>query len=99
MLAELKSKIKIRMQARFKTQANTAVHERLRLKVMFAVAILKLFNFIGGAWDIQWHIEIGRDSLWIPPHMLVFFAFATGLVVILALIAYETYLARVGQPQ
>jgi len=40
MLAELKSKIEIRMQARFKTQANTAVHERLRLKVMFAVAIL-----------------------------------------------------------
>jgi len=99
MLAELKSKIEIRMQARFKTQANTAVHERLRLKVMFAVAILKLFNFIGGAWDIQWHVEIGRDSLWIPPHLVVLFAFATGLAVTLAWIAYETYLARSGQPQ
>ena len=99
MLAELMSKIEIRLHARLKTQANTAAHERLRLKALFAVAILKLFNFIGGAWDIQWHVEIGRDNLWIPPHLVVLFAFASGLALTLAWIAYETYLARSGQPQ
>ncbi len=99
MLAELKSKIDVGMRARFGTQVDTSLHERLRLKFLFVVAILKLFNFIGGAWDIQWHVQIGRDNLWIPPHLLVVFAFATGLVVTLGLIAYETYLARSGQPQ
>lgn len=99
MLTGLRSKIELRLHSRFGAQVDAKLHERLRLKVLFAVAILKLFNFIGGAWDIQWHVEIGRDSLWIPPHLLVFFAFGTGLVVTLALIGYETYLARIGQAQ
>jgi len=99
MLTELKSKIDVRLRLRFGGQIDAAVHERLRLKVFFVVALLKLFNFIGGAWDIQWHVEIGRDNLWIPPHLLVFFAFTTGLALTLALIAYETYLAHSGQPQ
>lgn len=98
MLANLKSRFDLLVRERYTLQVDASAHERLRLKVLFIVAILKLFNFIGGAWDIQWHVEIGRDSLWIPPHMLVFFAFTTGLVVSLILIVYETYLARAGQP-
>ncbi|UCH58652.1 MAG: hypothetical protein JSV61_10565, partial [Anaerolineales bacterium] len=98
MLANLKSRFDLLVHERYTLQVDASAHERLRLKVLFIVAILKLFNFIGGAWDIQWHVEIGRDSLWIPPHMLVFFAFTTGLVVSLILIVYETYLARAGQP-
>lgn len=75
------------------------VHEKLRLQVLFAVALLKLFNFIGGAWDIQWHVEIGRDSPFIPPHMLVLIAFTGGTLISLTMIAYETALAASGQPQ
>ena len=76
-----------------------AAHERLRLRLLFAVAFLKLFNFIGGAWDIQWHVAIGRDSLFIPPHMLVFVAFIGGVALVLAMISYETGLSRAGQVQ
>ncbi|MGH7468947.1 MAG: hypothetical protein ACRENP_13415 [Longimicrobiales bacterium] len=25
---------------------------------------------IGAIWDISWHMSIGRDSLWSPPHLL-----------------------------
>lgn len=25
----------------------------------------------GGIWDFAWHISIGRDTLWIPPHIMV----------------------------
>ena len=75
---------------------DVAAHERLRLRLLFGVALLKLFNFIGGAWDIQWHVAIGRDNLWIPPHLLVVFAFVSGLGLVLALIAYESGLAATG---
>jgi hypothetical protein len=42
-------------------------HEQVRLRLLGVVAILKLFNYIGWAWDIQRRVAIGRDSLFIPP--------------------------------
>ena len=27
---------------------------------------------IGLAWDIQWHVWVGRDSFWSPPHLLLY---------------------------
>lgn len=71
-------------------------HERLRFRAFFAIAIFKLFNFFGGNWDIQWHVAIGRDSLFIPPHLMVMVAFFAGLLLSCALIAYETRLRRAG---
>lgn len=70
--------------------------ERLRLYALLAIALLKLLNFFGGAWDIQWHVAIGRDSLFIPPHILVLTAFTGGLFVVLLAMMYETYLAQSG---
>jgi hypothetical protein len=99
MLAEMKSKIRLNVTNSFGRPVDAVAHERLRLRVLFSVAFLKLFNFIGGAWDIQWHVEIGRDSLWIPPHLLVMFAFTAGLALTVALIAHESYLASAGQAQ
>jgi len=26
----------------------------------------------GVQWDIQWHVRIGRDSFWIPPHVMTY---------------------------
>jgi hypothetical protein len=60
--------------------------------------VLKLFNFFGGNWDIQWHVAIGRDSLFIPPHLMVMVAYVCGLATTLAWIAYETSLERRGAP-
>ena len=25
---------------------------------------------VGGTWDFAWHMSIGRDTFWIPPHLL-----------------------------
>ncbi len=97
MLAALKSKMMRPLTNRLARPVDAVAHERLRLRLLFAVAILKLFNFIGGAWDIQWHVAIGRDSLFIPPHLLVIFAFVAGLALVLALIIYETTMAATGQ--
>lgn len=27
---------------------------------------------IGGIWDISWHVSIGRDTFWSPPHLLIY---------------------------
>ena len=97
MLATLESRMIQTLVPRPARRVDAAAHERVRLRVLFSVAILKLFNFIGGAWDIQWHVAIGRDSLWIPPHLVVMAAFVSGLLIILALITYETTLAASGQ--
>jgi len=32
---------------------------------------------LGTAWDIHWHSAVGRDSFWIPPHILVYSGAAT----------------------
>ncbi len=72
--------------------------DRLRLRLLLGVTILKLLHFFGGNWDVQWHVEIGRDSFFIPPHLVAMISFALGLVVIVGGIAYETGLARVGVP-
>lgn len=32
---------------------------------------------IGAIWDISWHMSIGRDTLWSPPHL---FIYASGLL-------------------
>lgn len=97
MFTTLRLKMQHTLTANLTRPVEAVAHERLRLRILFIVAFLKLFNFIGGAWDIQWHVEIGRDNLFIPPHQLVFIAFIGGLAFVLAMIAYESALAAAGQ--
>jgi hypothetical protein len=26
---------------------------------------------VGGTWDFAWHMSIGRDTMWVPPHIMV----------------------------
>jgi hypothetical protein len=96
MLHEVRTLIAMEPATSGSKPLDSQAHERLRLRVLFVVAALKLFNFMGGAWDIQWHVAIGRDSLFIPPHLLVMVAFAAGLVITAAMIAYETLLVSRG---
>src|SRR5207247_1312754 len=30
-----------------------------------------IISLIGGTWDFAWHMSIGRDTFWTPPHILV----------------------------
>ncbi|MGH2352950.1 MAG: hypothetical protein ACRDJN_15175, partial [Chloroflexota bacterium] len=31
-----------------------------------------LLFLLGGYWDVAWHIEVGRDTFWSPPHLLLY---------------------------
>jgi len=38
-----------------------------------ALGLVAIFTALGGIyWDVTWHATIGRDSFWIPPHLLVY---------------------------
>ncbi len=48
--------------------------------VDFTVLAGGLVSVIGSYWDIQWHFTIGRDSFFIPPHLLVYLGVSLVLV-------------------
>jgi|GEM_PF-536420 len=54
------------------------------------VALGALVFLLGGSWDIAWHIEIGRDTFWSPPHLVLY----SGILLILASCAYAFAAAR-----
>src|SRR6185295_18107135 len=45
-------------------------------RVIGVLTVLELLGAFGNAWDLFWHIAIGRDSFWIPPHTMMYAAVA-----------------------
>ncbi len=38
-----------------------------------ALGVVAVFVALGGVyWDVAWHVVIGRESFWIPPHLLTY---------------------------
>ena len=53
-----------------------------------------LLFILGGSWDVAWHVEIGRDTFWSPPHLLLY----AGILTILSACAFAFVRAwRVGR--
>ncbi|MBI4637384.1 MAG: hypothetical protein HY727_13635 [Candidatus Rokubacteria bacterium] len=40
--------------------------------VLWGLLATKLVGSWGLAWDIQWHLTIGRDTFWIQPHVMIY---------------------------
>src|SRR2546428_4954170 len=45
---------------------------------------------VGSLWDISWHVSIGRDTFWTPPHLLIQLCAAIGGLTSVYLIARTT---------
>jgi hypothetical protein len=56
----------------------------------------KLLGAWGLTWDIQWHLLIGRDTFWIPPHLMMYGGITAGLLVAFGVLALDTVAARRG---
>jgi hypothetical protein len=56
----------------------------------------KLLGAWGLTWDIQWHLLIGRDTFWIPPHLMMYGGITAGLLVAFGVLALDTIAARRG---
>ena len=60
----------------------------------------KLLGAWGLTWDTQWHLLIGRDTFWIPPHLMMYGGVTAGLLVAFAVLALDTVAAhRHGVPR
>ena len=64
---------------------------------VWGLLLAKLTAGWGLGWDIRWHLLIGRDSFWIPPHVLTYASIAAAVVVAFAVVALETWWARGGR--
>ncbi|HKV58459.1 MAG TPA: hypothetical protein VJO32_09255 [Ktedonobacteraceae bacterium] len=53
---------------------------------------------LGLAWDIRWHLLLGRNSFWIPPHMMIYSAVGAVGLVALAMVLIETLRYHHGFP-
>jgi len=58
--------------------------------VIGALTVLALLGAFGNAWDLFWHITIGRDSFWIPPHTMMYAAVALSGLIALAVVLSDT---------
>ena len=61
--------------ARIDSSASSVVETApllVRRIVLWAVIAAKILALWGLQWDIRWHIRIGRDSAWIPPHLMMY---------------------------
>ena len=73
---------------------NSAVVTTVRRAAVWALLLAKLAAGWGLGWDIQWHLRIGRDSFWIPPHVLTYASITAAVMIAFGVVALETWLAR-----
>ena len=58
---------------------------------IYSLLIASACDGIGGLWDVSWHLSIGRDSFWTPPHLLIQFCAMLGAVTCSIVILRTTF--------
>jgi hypothetical protein len=74
-----------------------AIRERIPWYIWCYVAAVSSAA-IGGPWDISWHMSIGRDTFWSPPHLFIYLCgvlggFASGYLVLASTFSSKAPLA------
>jgi hypothetical protein len=67
-----------------------------RRRALWALLAAKLVGGWGVGWDIRWHLVIGRDSFWIAPHLMTYFAVSAIALISFGVLVVETWRARRG---
>ncbi|MGH7345451.1 MAG: hypothetical protein ACREK4_11105, partial [Candidatus Rokuibacteriota bacterium] len=60
-----------------------------RRVALWGALVSKVVAAWGLAWDIQWHMTIGRDSFWIAPHLMIYVSVVAGLGLGWGVLVYE----------
>jgi hypothetical protein len=66
----------------------------LRRAALWTLLGAKLLAGWGVQWDIQWHVLIGRDSFWIPPHVMTYAGVALAVLVSFGVLGWESLTGR-----
>ncbi len=72
--------------------------QALRRAALWGMLLAKVWAGWGVTWDIQWHLLIGRDSFWIPPHLMTYSGVSAVVLLSLATLARETRLSLGDRP-
>ncbi len=75
------------------SDAVRAPAETLSLKraALWALLASKIVTGWGVQWDIQWHVLIGRDSFWIPPHLITYAGVSAAVLLSFGVLLWETW--------
>ena len=70
----------------------------LHRAALWTLLAAKVVGGWGLTWDIQWHMTVGRDSFWIPPHVMIYASVTLGVLVAFGVLALDTERVRRGAP-
>jgi len=63
---------------------------RLYRVAIWTLLVAKIVAGWGVQWDIQWHLLIGRDTFWIPPHVMTYAGVAAAVLISFGVLAFDT---------
>jgi hypothetical protein len=69
----------------------------IRLAALGCLIVAKAVGGWGVGWDIRWHLLIGRDSFWIPPHVMTYASVSLAALACAGVLLRETRLTRHGE--
>src|SRR5713101_7823834 len=52
---------------------------------------VKIVTGWGVQWDIQWHVLIGRDTFWIPPHLMTYAGVTAVVALSFGMLAWDSW--------
>ena len=76
-------------QGKESTQVDLA-ERRLRRAGAWLLLFLVMQAELGLAWDRNWHDTIGRDSFWIPPHIMMYTGIGAAGLIALTVVLVDT---------
>jgi hypothetical protein len=82
--------------ARTRTEARAAKFEVLFRLGALGLLLSALSGFLGGVWDIQWHEDVGPDTFFTAPHLLLYLGAAGAGLTSLAVTLMSTWWVRRG---
>lgn len=65
-----------------------------RLAVAAAVLFGTFTMGLGTTWDISWHATVGRDTFWIPPHLVIY-----GGIILASMALVNAWVREVSGPR
>ena len=72
--------------------------ERARFAAAAGFLLGVFLVFLGFAWDIQWHTDVGPDTFFTAPHLVLYGGVAIAGLTSLAMELLATWFARRGSP-
>lgn len=57
---------------------------------LWGLILAKLVGGWGVQWDIEWHVRVGRDTFWIPPHVMTYAGVTATVLLSFGMLAWYT---------